>query len=80
MRTNQKKHRQFQQQLFEYFSRKDNGVEPNEIVTTEETDKGLSFTYVSDHRRIIHRYESSSNTDFDADTLIDTFIQLLGKS
>nr|WP_199002022.1 hypothetical protein [Flavobacterium sp. ASV13] len=78
MRTNQKQ-KQFQQQLFEYFNRKDNCVETlgSEIVITKGTDKGLSFTYLSDHSCIIHCYEFSLNTDLNADTTIDAFIQLL---
>ncbi|WP_143056000.1 MULTISPECIES: hypothetical protein [unclassified Flavobacterium] len=44
---------------------------------TEGMDKGLSFTYLSDHSCIVHCYEFSLNTDLDLDTTIDTFIQLL---
>ncbi|MDR6759844.1 hypothetical protein J2Y38_000023 [Flavobacterium sp. 2755] len=79
MPTSQEKQQTFQQQLFEYFSRKDNCVKTigNEIVITEGTDKGLSFTYLSDHSCIVHCYEFSLNTDLDLDTTIDAFIQLL---
>lgn len=79
MPTSQEKQEQFQQQLFEYFTRKNNCVKTlgNEIVITEGTDKGLSFTYLSDHSCIIHCYEFSINTDLDIDTTIDSFIQLL---
>ncbi|MNX53831.1 hypothetical protein D3C86_845370 [compost metagenome] len=79
MPTSQEKQQQFQQQLFKYFTRKDNCVKTidNEIIITEGTDKGLSFTYLSDHSCIIHCYEFSLNTDLDIDTTIDPFIQLL---
>ena len=78
MQTNQEKQQTFQQQLFEYFSRKDNCVKTinNEIITAE-TDKGLSFTYLSDHSCIVHSYEFSLNTDVDMNTTIDAFIALL---
>lgn len=42
-----------------------------------ETDKGLSFTYLSDHSCIVHSYEFSLNTDIDINTTIDAFIALL---
>jgi hypothetical protein len=79
MPTNQEKQQQFQQLLFEYFTRKDNCVKAigNEIVISDGIDKGLSFTYLSDHSYVIHRYEFSLNTDLDPDTTIDAFIQLL---
>ncbi|GAA6766810.1 hypothetical protein [Flavobacterium johnsoniae] len=79
MQTSQKQKQQFQQQLFEYFSQKDNSVTilENEMVITKGTDKGLTFTYLSDHSCIIHCYEFSLNTDLDIDTTIDTFIKLL---
>jgi hypothetical protein len=78
MRISQKKHQQFQQQLFEYFSRKDNCIKTinNKMVATE-TDKGVSFTYLSDHSCIVHSYEFSLNTDIDTNTTIDAFIVLL---
>lgn len=47
------------------------------MVITEGTDKGLSFTYLSDHSCIVHCYEFSLNTDLDRNTSIDAFIQLL---
>ncbi|ABQ07791.1 hypothetical protein B0A63_04230 [Flavobacterium johnsoniae UW101] len=47
------------------------------MVITKGTDKGLTFTYLSDHSCIIHCYEFSLNTDLDIDTTIDTFIKLL---
>lgn len=79
MQTNQEKQQTFQQQLFEYFSRKNNCVKTkgNETVITEGTDKGLSFTYHSDHSCIVHCYEFSLNTDLDIDTTIEAFIRLL---
>lgn len=42
-----------------------------------ETDKGVSFTYLSDHSCIVHSYEFSLNTDIDMNTTIDAFIALL---
>ncbi|MFQ6600622.1 hypothetical protein ACIDC4_07880 [Flavobacterium sp. C3NV] len=42
-----------------------------------ETEKGLSFTYLSDHSFIVHSYEFSLNTDIDINTTIDAFIALL---
>lgn len=78
MRTTQKKHQEFQQQLFEYFSRKDNCVKTinNEMINTE-TYGGLSFTYLSDHSCIVHNYEFHLNTDIDMNIALDAFIELL---
>ena len=78
MRRSQKKQQEFQYQLFEYFSRKDNCIKTveNEIISTE-TDKALTFTYLSDHSCIVHCYEFSLNTDIDMNTTIDAFIALL---
>jgi len=42
-----------------------------------ETDKGVSFTYLSDHSCIVHSYEFSLNTDIDMNTTINAFIALL---
>lgn len=42
-----------------------------------EIEKGLSFTYLSDHSCIVHSYEFSLNTDIDMNTTIDAFIALL---
>lgn len=42
-----------------------------------ETDKALSFTYLSDHSCMVHCYEFSLNTAIDMNTTIDAFIELL---
>ncbi|HEY1197000.1 MULTISPECIES: hypothetical protein [Flavobacterium] len=47
------------------------------MIITKGTDKGLSFTYLSDNSCIVHCYEFSLNTDLDLDATIDPFIKLL---